>query len=229
MAKNYAENVVETSNTIGNTTYELAGAALGHRSFASAGFVTGDKPDYVVRNVLNTKYEFNRGGIFTDSAVDTLTRSTYLSSNSNLPVVWTTQDLPLTVFLPALAPDTSGNLLLRSGTGGVGYGVGAGGAVTQLTSKSTAVTLDKICGQITTHNAALAAGAKVTFLVNNNVITNNDGVVVWIDSGGTASAYRASVAGVFSSSFSITLENITGGSLGEAVIIGFAIIRAAAS
>ncbi len=225
MAKNYAENVVETSNTIGNTTYELAGAVLGHRSFASAGFVTGDKPDYVVRNVLNTKYEFNRGGTFTDSAVDTLTRATYLSSNSNLPVVWTSQDLPLTIFIPTLALDDSGNLLLRSGNGAIGYGGGAGGAVTQLTSKATAVTLNKVCGQVTMHNAALAAGAKVVFTVNNTMIGSNDGVIVWVDSGGTNGAYRANVTNVFAGSFLVAVENITGGSLSEAPVIGFAVIR----
>ena len=44
--------------------------------------------------------------------------------------------------------DTSGNLLLTSGTGGIGYGNGSGGTVTQLTSKSTAVTLNKPNGLI---------------------------------------------------------------------------------
>jgi hypothetical protein len=225
MAKSYAENVVETSNTIGNTTYELAGAVLGHRSFAAAGFVTGDKPDYVVRNVLNTKYEFNRGGTFTNSAVDTLTRATYLSSNSNLPVVWTAQDLPLTVFIPTISLDTVGNLLLKSSTGILGYGVGAGGQVTQLTSKSTAVVLDRPSGQITMHNASLAAGAKVVFSLSNTCLQGStNGCVVWVDSGGTNGAYRASVVNIFSNSISIMVENTTGGALAEAPVIGFALI-----
>jgi hypothetical protein len=42
-----------------------------------------------------------------------------------------------------------------SATAGVGYGTGAGGAVTQATSKSTGVTLDKVCGEITMNNATL--------------------------------------------------------------------------
>lgn len=68
--------------------------------------------------------------------------------------------------------DASGNLLLQSGTGGLGYGTGAGGTVTQATSKSTAVTLNKPCGQITMNNAALAAGATVSFFMYNNTFNS---------------------------------------------------------
>ena len=69
--------------------------------------------------------------------------------------------------------DSSGNVLVTS-VAGLGYGTGAGGTVTQATSKSTAVTLNKPTGQITTHNAALAADTTVSFLVNNSLITTSD-------------------------------------------------------
>ena len=39
--------------------------------------------------------------------------------------------------------------------------------VTQGTDKATGVTLDKVCGQVTTHNATLNAGVEVTFRVTN--------------------------------------------------------------
>lgn len=45
------------------------------------------------------------------------------------------------------------------GTGGIGYQTGSGGTVTQATSKSTAVTLNKLSGRITLNAEALAAGA----------------------------------------------------------------------
>jgi hypothetical protein len=111
-------------------------------------------------------------------------------------------------------------------TKGVGYATGAGGTVTQATSKSTGVTLSKVCGQITMNAAALAAGAKVSFVVTNTAVAASDMVVVNVVGGGTANAYRASVAAVGSGSFTITVENITGGSLSEAAVIGFAIIKA---
>lgn len=112
-------------------------------------------------------------------------------------------------------------------TGGIGYKSGGGGTVTQLTSKSTGVTLNKPSGQVTMNNAALAAGAKVSFVVTNSTVGANDGVLVWIVSGGTANAYRAEVTAIGSGSFTATVENITGGSLSEAPIIGFALMKAA--
>jgi hypothetical protein len=61
-----------------------------------------------------------------------------------------------------------------SADGGMGYASGTGGTVTQLTSKSTAVALNKLCGQITMHNAALAAGARVSFVVTNSTVGASD-------------------------------------------------------
>lgn len=112
-----------------------------------------------------------------------------------------------------------------------GYGTktGVGGAVTQLTSKSTGVTLNTICGAITTNNAALGAGAYVSFTVTNSTIAETDVVICNIKSGGTANAYHAFVTAVAAGSFTITLQNITAGSLSEAPVINFAIIKAVAS
>jgi len=112
---------------------------------------------------------------------------------------------------------------------GSGYATGAGGAVTQATSKSTGVTLNKVCGQITTNNASLAAGAEVSFTVTNSAIAATDVVVVSIASGGTASAYAAVVTAVAAGSFVITLTNLSGGALGEALVINFAVVKAVAA
>lgn len=70
----------------------------------------------------------------------------------------------------------AGNALV---TGGVlGYGAGAGGTVTQSTSKSTAVTLNKPTGRIVMNAAELAAGASVEFGLNNSTLSPADGLVV---------------------------------------------------
>jgi len=58
--------------------------------------------------------------------------------------------------------DSSGNILNTS-SGGLGYGTGSGGTVTQATSKTTNVTLNKTNGKITMNNASLGAGASATF------------------------------------------------------------------
>jgi hypothetical protein len=56
----------------------------------------------------------------------------------------------------------------------LGYTAGAGGAVTQATSKSTGVTLNRPAGAITMNGVALAAGTIVSFALTNSVITADD-------------------------------------------------------
>jgi hypothetical protein len=125
----------------------------------------------------------------------------------------------------ALACDINQAVLAPSPTGGIGYGTGAGGTVTQATSKSTGVTLNKVSGQITTNNANLGANAVVTFVVTNSTVTATDVPIVGIQSP-SGGKYRAYVSAVSAGSFEIMLVNATGGPLAESVIINFGIIRA---
>jgi hypothetical protein len=114
-------------------------------------------------------------------------------------------------------------------TGTFGYATGAGGTVTQITSKATGVTLNKICGQITTHNAALGAGAEVSFTVTNSVVAATDVVVICIGSGASADAYNVQVDAVGAGSFRVAIGNMTGGSLSEALVLNFVVIKAVAA
>lgn len=109
-----------------------------------------------------------------------------------------------------------------------GYIVGQGGAVTQATSKSTGVTLSKKCGQITMNAAALAADTTVTFTLTNTEVVATDIIILNHVSGGTAGSYLLN-AQAGSGSASINVRNITSGSLSEAIVIGFAIIKAVVS
>ena len=114
-------------------------------------------------------------------------------------------------------------------TGGIGYTTGAGGAVTQATSKTTGVTLSKVSGQITMNNAALGAAAEAVFTVTNTVVAATDVPVVAIASGGTSGAYVVSVAAVAAGSFDIVVSNVSAGSLSEAIVLNFAILKAVAA
>jgi hypothetical protein len=107
---------------------------------------------------------------------------------------------------------------------GLGYGTGAGGAVTQLTSKSTAVTLNKPTGQITMNNAALAAAASISFQLTNSIVTAND--LMLLSQSGSIN-YRVEVQQVFSGGVQIRVTNISGGSLADALLINFAILKGA--
>lgn len=125
----------------------------------------------------------------------------------------------------SLTLDTSGNTLV-TGYGAFGYGTGAGGTVTQLTSKSTAVTLNKPCGQITMNNAALAAGGQVTFSLNNSLITVNDIIVVHCTHA-NGFAYYVWAGYSTAGSAQVTVKNTAASSLSDAITINFAVIKGA--
>jgi len=109
----------------------------------------------------------------------------------------------------------------------IGYSAGAQGTVTQATSKSTAVTLNKSMGRITMNNAELAANTAVSFTMNNSLISANDTIIVNVSGGGTAAAYTTYISSMTTGSAVITLRNMTGGALSEAVILNFATIHGA--
>jgi hypothetical protein len=106
-----------------------------------------------------------------------------------------------------------------------GYIAGEGGTVAQSTSKSTAVTLNKKSGQITMNGAALAAATTVSFTLTNSTIAATDLLVLNHVSGGTAGSYLLN-AQAAAGSASINVRNITAGSLSEAIVIGFAVVKA---
>ena len=107
----------------------------------------------------------------------------------------------------------------------LGYTTDAQGTVTQATSKSTGVTLNKSAGQITMNNAALASVTNVTFTLTNSFISANDVLILNVGSGATAGAYNCWVSGLSAGAATITLRNISGGSLSEAVVVNSALIH----
>jgi hypothetical protein len=108
----------------------------------------------------------------------------------------------------------------------LGYTAAAQGTVTQATSKSTGVTLNKSAGQITMNNAALAATTNVAFTLTNSTISAKDVIIINV-AGGVASneTYNCWVSGHTTGSCTFVLRNISGGSLSEAVVLNFAVIH----
>ncbi len=107
---------------------------------------------------------------------------------------------------------------------GIGYGAGAGGTVTQLTSKSTGVTLNTVCGAITMHNASLAAATIVSFVLTDSAIAATDVLVLNHISGGTIGSYTLN-AQCAAGSATINVRNNTAGALAEALVIQFAAVK----
>jgi hypothetical protein len=116
--------------------------------------------------------------------------------------------------------------LLGSTASAVGYATGTGGTVTQATSKSTGVTLDKRCGEITINNAALSAATIVSFTLTNSTIANTDVMIINHVSGGTVGAYTFNAV-CNTGNASISIRNATAGSLSQAPVLRYVVIKGA--
>lgn len=118
------------------------------------------------------------------------------------------------------------------GTGSIGYGTGAGGTITQMTNRTTGVTLSKLTGQITTNNASLAAEAAATFVVTNTLVAATDTIILSQASGSNGGDTSVEVVAVASMQFSIQVcnNNAAGGTAETgAIVINFAVIKGASS
>lgn len=119
---------------------------------------------------------------------------------------------------------TSG-ALVTSATLGLGYGTGAGGAVTQITSRTTGVTLSKNTGAITLVSAAGSA-TPASFTVTNTLVAATDTIVVNQKSG--TDKYVILVTNVAAGSFQIT-SYTTGGTTTEQPVFSVSVIKAVAA
>lgn len=112
--------------------------------------------------------------------------------------------------------DTNGNITITpNGTGKFlitkpfGYsGSGTGGAVTQITSRTTSVTLNKVCGQITLVAGSIAGLSTQEFSLANSFIEATDIVLVSFSSGLTSAQYDVTVTQIDSGSCKIAIHNV---------------------
>jgi len=109
----------------------------------------------------------------------------------------------------------------------LGYAPVAQGSVTQGSSKSTGVTLNASMGQITMNGATLNTLTNVTFTLTNNLISAKDVIILNVGAGATSGAYNCWISSMSTGTCTITLRNISGGNLSEAVVINYAIIHGA--
>lgn len=112
---------------------------------------------------------------------------------------------------------------------GIGYRKGVGSTVTQATNRATGVTINAMCGTITTHNASLAAEASAVFTVTNSFVEIGDVVVISQRSGKVALNTQVEVTAVANGSFDITVinNNVAAGTAETgAIVLNFAVIKA---
>lgn len=122
---------------------------------------------------------------------------------------------------------TATGAIVSSG-GGVGYTTGAGGTVVQAPNKTTGVTLNKPSGQITMNGAALASNAVVSFVLTNSAIAATDTLSLqFAGTTATLGAYILQAQNAAAGSVTITVRNVSGGSLSESPVIQFNVVKGA--
>jgi hypothetical protein len=147
-----------------------------------------------------------------------------LAQNTTAP---TTSDKINIVRVDANGVGTPGAVTIPTvfNTAGVGYSTGGGGAVTQITGRTTGVTLNTNSGAITLVSAAGSA-TPASFTVTNSKVAAADTIVLVQKSG--TDLLELHVTAVASGSFRITFFT-TGGTTTEQPVINFAVLKGAAS
>jgi len=120
--------------------------------------------------------------------------------------------------------DLNRPLLANAGTG-IGYATGAGGTVTQGTSRTTGVTLSKRSGAITLFTAA-GTSAYTSFTVTNTLVSATDVIIVNQKSG--TNIYETFVSAVADGSFRITFSAASG-TASDAPVFNFVVIEGVAA
>lgn len=130
---------------------------------------------------------------------------------------------------------TNANItLIPNGTGEVvitkpfGYGgTGTGGTVTQATSRTTGVTLNKVSGKITLFaGVSLAGHASNEFTLTNSFIDASDVVHVCFASGLTSAQYGVTVTAVSAGSCKITVSNFSNSATpSDTPVLNFVVIK----
>jgi hypothetical protein len=152
-------------------------------------------------------------------------------SNPSVALIYTSSTIPIAFLINSvelMRLTANGTLTLNYGSltligsGGLGYGTGSGGAITQITSRTTGVTLNKTNGAITLVSAAGLATYQ-TFTVTNSTVAATDVIHVCQKSG--TDKYIILVTAVAAGSFAITYAT-TGGTTTEQPVFNFAIIKA---
>ena len=224
--------LITTTQEITSLTIALNGASAIFGAVTSLG--AGCATVYRFYQPTNSWYNINAETVFAAGIAAWLTTPT----SANLRAAMTDEtgtgvlvfnNTP-TLITPNIGAATGTSLAVTSavtssGTAGVGYATGAGGTVTQGSSRTTGVTINKTSGAITLFSAAGSATA-TTFTVTNSTVAATDVIILSQKSG--TDLYDLMVTAVGAGSFNITFRT-TGGTTTEQPVFNFVVIKGVAA
>jgi hypothetical protein len=203
---------LQRENYFAGPTYASASAS---QTFTDAFTMYIDKP------IQGTNAVFTRGHSL--GVVDSTSSTT--SITGGVVVATTLGTAATSVGIGGGNITAGGNILASTSTGRIGYlaGSGVGTAVSQSTSRTTAVTSNTATGQITMFTAAGSATA-ATFTVNCTAIAAGDTVVYAVTSGATNLYEFFTTAISAGTSFNVTFLT-TGGTASDTPVVNYTIIK----
>jgi len=225
-----------------NNSYDLGTSSSGFRDLYLAGTATVGALDVSDGDITNAgdvncdeistddgsvglNVNFNGvSGVNKISLADNLANALDITegSNSYLKFVSTNAGEKIVAGKDIEAAAVTGTDVLA--TDSLGYGAGNGGTVTQLTSITTAVTLNAICGVITCVSNDYASNQVDTFTLNNTFISPTDIIIVSFQDGHPNLTVSAS--DVNTQDAQITIKNGTNTAAnGVTCKINFAVIK----
>lgn len=216
LARGYSPNRVDVASLLQSAVWNARFASISLTAGISRTWVGTADTGYVLRAYDN---QLDTGGneIFRIyRAGNGLGLSTFSGSN-------------ITLRPGALGGSSNGRVVSERGldssspTIAIGYITGAGGTVTQLTSRVTGVTLNKVTGDIILCSDAGSA-AWQSFTVTNSAVAATDGIRVVQKSG--TDKYQIFVTAVAAGSFELTFAT-TGGTTTEQPVFHFDVLKGA--
>jgi hypothetical protein len=226
--------------TVGTTNFVAIGASANTIGvvFVATGVGSGTGTASRQNSTYNTVIGYAAGTLMTtgikntiigcfngnQSGLNILTKDNYIvlsDGDGNPRAYWNGADA---TFNGAL---TTTGAITSSGTAGVGYATGAGGAVTQTVSRTNPTpSINRPTGSITLVSAA-GTTAYTSFTVNNNTVAATDAIILNQQSG--TDKYELMVTKITAStSFEITFRT-TGGTTTETPVFNFAVIKGVAA
>lgn len=226
MATQNAASVAITGGSISGVSF--SGTFTGITSITSTSFFTDD----AAAGLTLTANDLLADGTDTNIDIDITPKGT---GEVNIPKVdIDAGTIDGTAIGSSSVSTVKGSTVLA--TQGAGYAAGAGGTVTQITSRTTGVTLNQACGEITLVAGSLAGHEADEFTLTNSEIGANDVVIVNIKSGAGAAErkyYTVTVTSVSAGSCTISIGNNDNGPVPatgtDTLVLSFAVIKGVTS
>lgn len=216
-------NTLSSTNTNGdiNITPNGTGTVVVSKANIQSGTIVSNNATITGGAISNVTFTGSFSGI---TSIDS---TTFTTSNAATGLTITENEIA------ADGTDTNIDVELKpKGTGAVtasaklGYATGTGGTVTQATSRTTGVTLDKLSGSITLVSGSIAGHGSEEFTVTNSFVSATDVVIVNIKSGITSAQYTTQITEVSAGSFKIALQNQSNSATPtEAPVLNFVVIK----